>query len=170
VTHDDLHPGPPGPRIAPMLSVILLLVSCTAATPPPPVISAKGGEIRVSTSGGFTAVDVTSSGGIGSAALTLPDSLCRQPVVFRFHLRGLEQFVLAYGTTRFEVSLSSSDLDRPPLVTVLVAGTAVPDAADDPRFRIDISAGDPITISAPADFTPAACGEFTLSWVDFFRR
>lgn len=170
MTRDDLHPGPPGRRVTPALSVLLLLVSCTAATPLPPVISAKGGEIRVSTSDGRTMIDVTSSGGIGSAALHLPDSTCRQPVVFRFHLNGLEQFVLAYGSTRFEVSLSSSELDRPPLVTVLVAGTAVPDAADDPRFRIDINAGHPITISAPADFAPAACGEFALSWVDFFRR
>lgn len=163
------NPDPGFTGRAMVLLPFLLAASCAQPREAGPG-SSPGGDVRVFTDAGRTIVEVRSPKGIGSATVQLTAAECALPVRFRFHLDGLERFLLRYASTTLELSLPAPGLDRPPLVEATVDGVRVPDAADDPRFHMGIDEGMPIEISAPPHFAAGACVEFSMEWVDFYRR
>jgi hypothetical protein len=122
--------------------------------------------------------DIESAKGIGSATVRLDDGMRPRTAWICFHLRGLEELRLEYGTTQIVASLSHTD---PPRMRQELQrrGQAPRElTAADPcwlDWRVDVAAQigpappERIWVAVPADFLHGDEHEFRLRWIDFYR-
>jgi len=119
--------------------------------------------------------DVWSETGIGGASASLAAGEMPQSILFRLHLRGLEQMTIAYNDTVVSLSVPSGG-DRPVLQGVTVDGDEMPVTPQSPHWmdvtRVESEAGAAggyFQVTAPQAFFAAAATEFRITWIDFYR-
>ena len=119
--------------------------------------------------------DVWSETGIGGASASLAAGEMPQSILFRLHLRGLEQMTFAYDDTVVSLSVPSGG-DRPVLQSVTVDGDEMPVTPQSPYWmavtQVESDAGAVdgyFQVTAPQAFFAAAAIGFRITWIDFYR-
>jgi len=130
--------------------------------------------VLIADNGQLTA-DVWSETGIGGASVSLTAGEMPQSILFRLHLRGLEQMTFAYNDTVVSLSVPSGG-DRAVLQGVTVDGDEMPVTPQSPHWmdvtRVESEAGvagGDFQVTAPQAFFAAAATEFRITWIDFYR-
>ena len=116
--------------------------------------------------------DVWSETGIGGASVSLTAGEMPQSILFRLHLRGLEQMTFVYDDNVVGLSVPSGG-DRPVLQSVTVEGDEMPVTPQSPYWMdvtlVESAAGGYFQVSAPQAFFDASATEFRITWIDFYR-
>jgi hypothetical protein len=119
--------------------------------------------------------DVWSETGIGGASASLAAGEMPQSILFRLHLRGLEQMTFAFDDTVVSLSVPSGG-DRPVLQSVVVNGDEMPITPQSPYWmavtQVQSDAGAAngyFQVAAPQAFFDASATRFKISWIDFYR-
>jgi len=172
----------------PLLLLVLpwVLTACQAS-PAPAVITATprrpDAQIEVTQSPTQTLLMVVSQSGIGEADVSLTPGAKPARLIFRLHLRGLEQFRLIYGDTVITAAVASAGqpivrqqrslLSAPATEESLTAASRfwlplrlVTDAAGEARIPLENGF---FELEAPPDLLAGDTRAFRFEWIDFFR-
>ncbi len=131
--------------------------------------------VVVQVTGGTATLDVTSPSGIGGAAVEVVSGPFPAAVIFRLHLKGLEQFTLTYGDVAVFAAVAS-DGSRVSQ-SVMQNGREQQITPESPYWMpvevITAAAGGStekvFQLSAPPDFLETQPPTFAIQWIDFFR-
>ena len=135
--------------------------------------------VVVRVTGSTAALDITSPSGIGGAAIEVVSGPFPAAVIFRLHLKGLEQFTLTYGDVAVSAAVAS-DGSRVSQ-SVVQNGREQQITPESPYWMpvevITAAAGTQATgstekvfqLSAPPDFLGTQPPTFAIQWIDFFR-
>lgn len=155
-----------------------------APAPAPGVIVRSAGDAEISATqrGDALLIDIRSPGGIGSAEITLPESMASRDLILRLHLSGLESLRFAYAGAEVQISVGSGNLIVREEVRLPGQSAAQPvNAASDFWMDVGILSANPQTtptlpladgsfdVRAPRDFLRSGTRTFTVAWVDFYR-
>lgn len=130
-------------------------------------------QVVVVRSADRTVLEVHSPSGIGRSRVTFAEALPSGPLEFRLHLRGLEHFELAYGSTRLTVSLPQGGVG----LLVMLQPANQPETAVVPgsSYWMEVEpptpgSGDPvIRVVAPLDLSAQRPRVIEFGWIDFYR-
>jgi hypothetical protein len=166
------------------VTIRLLLMTCHPSLQSAAMLKAISNKadarIKVSMSQDTARVDIFSESGIGNADIEITSKALPQQIVFRFHLRGLEELRFAYGNTVVTASLSSSEqhevrqsLSRTgemPIESQVLASNStywmkVRDVSLD---KIALQDGY-IEVEVPEDFLVSGIRRASIRWIDFYR-
>ncbi|MHB9133511.1 MAG: hypothetical protein ACYDBB_20795 [Armatimonadota bacterium] len=124
-------------------------------------------------------IDIYSPSGIGSARGEITSGRMQESLLFRLHLKGLENFRFSYDHHVIEIAASSSGERQ---IRQYHARDDAPNAppepltADSPYWMpVSIVPPDPkagdgyFEIAAPPDFLHGQSCTFSLQWIDFYR-
>lgn len=139
----------------------------------------EGDLVDVQVTGGTATLDVTSQSGIGGAAVEVVSGPFPATVIFRLHLKGLEQFTLSYGDVAVRVAVAN---DGSGAWQSVVQNGGEQQITPESTYWMPVEvtaagAGAPATgstakvfqLSAPPDFLATEPPSFTIQWIDFFR-
>jgi hypothetical protein len=128
---------------------------------------------------GTALFDIESPTGIGSATFELESGSMPETIVFRLHLKGLEEFRLRSAQTDIGASVSSSN--KPVISqriissdseTTLLPGQpfwmSIDIVSDQQEQSIPLEQGY-FDITAPREFIQNAGKTFQVEWIDFYR-
>ncbi len=140
-------------------------------------------QIEVMSTADVSIFDVISPSGIGGAEVTLQEGPLPPRLVFRLHLRGLEQFRLRYGDVVITVAATGLDEPSSRQERHLISAPAQVETLDaSSRFwlplRLVTEPGGTghiplengyFELVAPPDLQASATRSFGFEWIDFFR-
>ena len=169
-----------------LLALPWVLTACQAS-PAQAVITATprrpDAQIEVTQTPTQTLLTVVSQGGIGEADVSLTPGAKPARLIFRLHLRGLEQFRLIYGDTLITAAVASAGqpivrqqrslLSAPGTEESLTAASRfwlplrlVTDTAGEARIPLENGF---FELEAPPDLLAGDTRAFRFEWIDFFR-
>lgn len=140
-------------------------------------VTGDGNSVALKLQPDAAVIDVTSSGGIGRATIVAPSGSFPATVVLRLHLGSLEELRLSYDGTTLVVAAPSGDGApvRQSVVRSPSGGEQAIDAASPYWSAVALppaqgaSAGVPIDVTLPPDFTSRPRRSLSIQWVDRFR-
>lgn len=164
-----------------------LLVSCAGAPvraqsgEPDFVVTTNNQDDRVDIQyqNGRVTIDVSSPGGIGSAAFEIKSGDTPEEIILRLHLKGLEDFRIVSARDNIAVSVSTSD---PSTVRqrLVIAGNESAILPDHPLWLetriVPEQSGKTLPledgffeITIPREFIQNMGDSFEIEWIDFYR-
>lgn len=150
-----------------------------AATVVEAVPAKAGDQVDVQVNAGTATLDITSQTGIGGADVMVVSGPYPVGIVFRLHLKGLEQFTLAYDNTMIRVAVASDGTNQV-WQSLIQDGVEQPLTAESPYWlpvTVTVAGGtDSATLAektyvlkAPTDLLQRQPSRFKIDWIDFFR-